>query len=545
MAAVAIPQSMAYAIIAGLPPVYGLYTSVISTIVASLLGCSRHMITGPTNATSLIFAATLVAYQGPLSELEAAFFYTALIGAMKLLFGFLRVGNLMHFISNSVIIGFMAGAGCLIAAGQLRAFFGIESVASGTPGGPFFGPVLGTLSQLAAIHWPTLAIAASVAAGQVFLARQFPALPSALLLMVGAGVVAAVLGLPDAGVRTLGDLGDIGRAIWDFQVPSVDWQGGATLLSGALAVAVIGSMEATAIGKSIAIHTGQRIDSNREFVAQGLANIVGSFFQNHVSSGSFARSAVNWRSGARTRWAGVMSGVVLAIALLLFGPMAEAIPLAALSGLLMVLAFSMINRRSIRLAWRAGPQSAFIMVLTFLCTLTLRVDLAIYAGVAASLAFFIRESSETRFTLLLREADGRFREVEEEEAGSLRGRIPIVNVIGSLCFGGFDDLMPMMKRIAAHRPRAVVLRLRRILTIDASTIGGLENLHQWLVKERQIPLIICGIDDDLYAQLDRAGLVEALGQKNFVRSGDLAFNSLEEALACADRNSPPPLKSTE
>lgn len=533
VAIIGIPQGMAYALIAGVPPVYGLYTSVASAIVGALMGSSRHLITGPTNASALIFAATLATAYSGAPPIHAVFFYTLIIGVVKLLFGVLRLGELVYYISDSVIIGFLAGAGLLILGNQLAPSIGVhppEEIAH-----DFVRRVVYTIGHFGDANLYALTIALCTAVAVYALSHWTPRIPAALLTTGGAALVVAISGLGEH-VETAGDLGSITRWMLPFQMVQPDFAMAPALLSSAVAVAVIGLMEVTAISKSIAVSSGQRIDSNREFVGQGMANIIGSFFQNYASSGSLTRSVLNYQSGAKSRLSGALSGVLIALAVALLGPFAAYIPIPALAGLLMVVAIQMIKVDQIHIALHTGWQSATIMVITFFATLFLRIDLAIYLGVVISLIFFIRESSHTRVTLLVPTREGRFREVslDETNAESLRGEVAILNIIGSLCFGALDDMLSDTKAVLAARPRAVVLRMRRIITIDASTIAGLQKLHGNL-EEAGIPFIICGVDDRLYRNLRNAGIVALVGSERIIRSNDLLFNSMEATLELADR----------
>lgn len=530
---VALPQSMAYAILAGAPPVFGLYTSVVSTIVGGLFGSSNHLITGPTNGTAIVFAATLSSRAGEVDYVYAMALYTFMIGLVKFGFGALRLGHLVKYVSDSVIIGFTAGAGILIVGNQLRSLLGVD--VEHTPGAALLPSVWNALSAIGTTNAPTVLVGLGTIALIVGLQRFDRRIPGALVACVLAGAVTWAFDLHGLGVRIAGDIGPIPRRLPPFSPVPFDLDLAQRLATGAIAVGFIGLMEATAISKSIAAWTGQRLDSNREFIAQGLANMSGAFFHNFAASGSLTRSALNYQSGARTRAAGVYSGFLVAIVVLVFGPLGEYIPIASLAGLLVVVAFQMVNRDRFRLAMRAGRESTIVLFVTFAAVLLVRLDIAIGLGVGVSLAFFIGRSAQARVTLLLREDDGGFREVPltTREHEHIEGRIAVINLIGALYFGALSEHRRDLERIVHAEPRAVVLRLRRVTNIDSSGLADLESLHAHL-DEHGIPMTVCGVDDRLLRTLERAGFIDRVGRQNVVASKDLVFNSIATSVERAE-----------
>jgi SulP family sulfate permease len=308
------------------------------------------------------------------------------------------------------------------------------------------------------------------------------------------------------------------------------------LLPGAIAVAVIGLMEATAIGRSIAATSGQRLDANREFVGQGVAGIASAFFQGYASSGSPSRTAVNYLGGARTRMAGVYGGLFVALAMLLFAPVAEAIPIPSLAGMLMVVAFQMIDRRRLRQAWRAGRESATILLVTLVATILLRIDVAIFIGVFTSLAFYIKRSSATEVSALVGGPRGKFREVplDSVPAEEVRGEPLLVNVVGPLYFGALDEHRPTILRLVDGGACAVVIRLRRVSALDSSAIEGFEHLHGDLAR-RSVPLVLCGVDEETSRVFERTRLMDRLGRDRVIPASDTLFDSFLETVRLARR----------
>lgn len=532
VAVIALPQSMAYAIIAGVPPVYGLYTAVVSAFLASLFGSSSHLITGPANASAFMFAATLQAYKGSMDPIHLMMLYTFMIGAVKLAFGIARFGGLVKYVSNSVIIGFLAGAGILIAGNQLSQFLGVPPSPAGAP---FTQRVVEALSRIGQANPYAVGIGVGTAGAVLFGRRIRGNFPAALTAFILSGLLVLVFDLGEKGVMTVGSIGTIPRTLPPFEWVRFDLDAVEQLLPGAVALAVIGLMEVTALSKAAAQYSGQRLDPSREFVAQGISNITGAFFHNFAASGSLARTLVNVQAGARTRMAGMFAALIVALVVLTVGPLGEYIPVASLAGLLLVVAGEMVSWKRLHKAVRAGRESTVVLLVTLVATLVLRIDYAIYLGVAFSLAFFIRGSSTTRLTVLQPTPDHRFREVPltTKRLHELKDQIAIVNVMGALYFSAVEQFFDPLRALFDVGPRAVVLRLRRTSSVDSSGIDALEQLHHELAQ-RGIPLILCGVDKRMRGILDRSGLTDQIGEERIMGSGDLMFDSMERTLALAE-----------
>jgi SulP family sulfate permease len=293
-------------------------------------------------------------------------------------------------------------------------------------------------------------------------------------------------------------------------------------------------MEATSISRAVAASTGQRLDPNREFMAQGLANVGGAFFSCFASSGSLTRTALNYQAGARTRAAGMISAATVAVVVLLLGPLGQYVPIPALAGLLIVAAWQMVNRERLVLAFRAGWESACVLVVTAAAVLLVRIDWAIYIGVGLSLAFFIKQSSALYVSILIPTEDDQFQDasLEEVDPERIHGRILVLNVVGAMYFGAMDEYRAAIERTFDANPRAVILRLRRVTNLDSSGLATLKDLHEQL-RDRGIPLVLCGVDRWLLRVLRHARLVRAIGEDRVLASGDLMFNSMRHALGLA------------
>ena len=304
---VEVPQAMAYAIVAGVPPQYGLYTSVIQGAVSALLSSSEHMTTGPTNTQSLLIASAVHRFASangdPALYLQLVFALTMLKGLFQLAFAAAQLGNMVRYVSRSVIAGLVSGAGLLILFGQLPAFLGITSHDdSGAPG--IISPILTIVHNMGEINPRTVVLGAAVVAVVLLVRRISKLLPGALFAVVLAALAVALLGWTQGQIRLIDPLP---RGFLHFQIPELSWARSEQLFGGALALAVIGMLETVAIAKSIAARSGDSISANQEFFAQGLTNFVSSFLQCIPGSGSFTRSALDYAAGAETRFAAVFN----------------------------------------------------------------------------------------------------------------------------------------------------------------------------------------------------------------------------------------------
>ncbi|UCF02801.1 MAG: SulP family inorganic anion transporter, partial [Deltaproteobacteria bacterium] len=392
VAVVAVPQCMAYALIAGLPVQYGLYAAIVPAIIGSLWGSSAQLITGPTTAISLVVFSTLIDLATPGSShyVELAFFLALLVGIVQILMGLARLGSLLNFVSHSVILGFTAGAAVLISFKQIPNLLGLHLEKSRS----FVESQLRIAQHLHETHLITLALGTLTIVVIVIIKKLRPSLPGTLIALVVVGGIVAFLGLDTKGVSVVGG---IPRTLPPFHLPQVSMGSYvANLAPGALAIAILGLMEAVSIAKSIAGQTHQRLDVNQEFVGQGLSNLAASLFSGYAGSGSFTRSAVNFRSGGKTPMSGVFSGIAVAVVILLAAPLASKLPVAGLAGVLMVVAYDMVQKEDIKRAVRCTRADGLVLIVTFLSTLFLHLEFAVYVGVLLSIGLHLAETAHPR-----------------------------------------------------------------------------------------------------------------------------------------------------
>lgn len=510
VAVVLLPQAIAYATIAELPPQIGIYAAVVSAIVAALWGSSNHLQTGPTNAASLLVLSTLVtvAVPGSYEYVMAAGLMAIMVGLARLLMGLARLGILVNFVSDSVVIGFTAGAGILISVNQIRNLLGLA-----VPSSPsLIDTSYATLTAISETNVPSLALGLITILVMIVVIRLKPQWPSALLGMLVASVLVAFFDLQTVGVSVLGELP---RSLPPFSLPPIgDIQLIGRISTGALAIAAIGLVEATSVSRSIAARSGQRLDSNQEFVGQGLANIAAGFFSGYTSSGSFTRSAVNYNSGGKTPLASVFSGLWILVALLLFAPLATYIPSAALAGVLIVTSYQMINRSEMKRIWHSSLGDSVIMIATLLGTLLLPLEFAVLAGMIVSFARYIAKTSMPSVYPVV--PDANFQHFIHEDKHEPCLQLGVITIGGSLYFGSAQHIEDTIRKNLERHPgqKYLLLRMNLVDHIDISGIHMLEAIAR-LYRQRKGDIYLI-VRQPVMEQMRVSGYLDYLGQDHFL-----------------------------
>ena len=479
-AVVVLPQGVAFAMIAGLPPVYGLYTAMVPPIVAALFGSSRHLISGPTTAISIVVFATVARFAEPGSErfIQMALTLTFLAGVYQLALGAARMGALVNFVSHSVVVGFTAGAAILIGTSQLKHFFGIQIPA----GESFLHTWQDLFLQIGEINPYVTAVAAATLAGGALLMVFKPRWPGMLLAMILGSVLAALLGDTARGIALVGELP--GR-LPPLSMPDLSFSSIKALGSGALAIAMLGLVEAVSIARSVALKSGQRIDGSQEFVGQGLANIVGSFFSCYASSGSFTRSGINYAAGAVTPLAAIFAAGALALIVLIVAPLAAHLPIAAMAGILLLVAWRLIDFHHIATIVRASRRETAVLATTFLATLFVELEFAIYVGVMLSLVMYLMRTARPGIVTRVPDPASPNRHLVTDPKLPECPQLKIVRVDGSLFFGAVDHVQGVLQSLLAQHPeqRHLLIVGNGINFID---VAGAEMLVQEAERRRKL-----------------------------------------------------------
>ncbi|MBE2221168.1 MAG: sulfate permease [Anaerolineae bacterium] len=519
VAVILLPQGIAFALIAELPPQMGLYAAIIGAIFGGLWGSSNQMHTGPANAISLLVYSTLSGLYavGSPEYIIAAGMMALMVGLFQLAMGLARLGILINFVSHSVIVGFATGAGILIAVKQLKALFGLDF-----PGDTIVNTVTGTIIHFPESHIQTAVIGLSTIIFVIVLKRINPKIPSALLAIVFSSIIVYIFQLDEAGVAVIGKLS--GQLPPITPLPIFNFKLIAELSQGALAIGAIGLVEAAAIARSISTQTGQRLESNQEFVGQGMANAACGIFSGFPVAGSFSRSAINFDAGARTPLASVFSAIFVLFAMLVIAPLARYIPTAALSGVLIVTAFNMINQEEIKRIWQGAPGDAAIMLLTLFGTLFLSLEFAVLLGILLSFALYVLRTSTPRVQAVV--PDSGFRHFVYDPSRNPCPQLLIIEILGDLYFGAVGYVEDTILNLLEQNPtqRFLMLRMHSVDHIDFSGIHMLENLVR-SYRDRGGDLFMVRVSYSVRKVMESTDFIEYLGEKNIL-SDDEAIRVL-------------------
>lgn len=456
-AIIVLPQGIAYAMIAGLPAEFGLYTAIIPAILASLFGSSHHLISGPTAALSVIVFTTVSQFAEPSTPLyiQLCFTLTLCAGVIQLLFGLLRFGAVVNFVSHSVVLGFTAGAAIVIGVSQLKHVLGLQYNSGETA----IENLLLLGSHVVHFNAKELSVGMVTILVCVLCKRIWPKLPHMLLATLAS--MAFALWMNQAGYPVL-MVSEVSSRSLSLSSPFAGLSHVEPMLGGIVAVAMLGLVEAISISRSVALKSRQSLDSNQEFVGQGFSNIVGSFFSCYVSSGSFTRSGVNYSSGAKTPLAAVFAALLLLVIMLLFAPYAAYIPIAGMGGLLLVVAWHLVDVHHITTIVKHDKKEAVVLVVTCLAALFLHLELSIYVGVGASLFFYLRKTSRPAIERLSHD------ELNLEQQDD----IAVIRINGSIFFGCVQYLHQEMQNVSAKH---LIILGRGINFIDHLGVQMLED----------------------------------------------------------------------
>jgi SulP family sulfate permease len=527
-AAIVLPQGVAFAIIAGLPPEYGLYTAMVTAIIAAWWGSSAIMVSGPTTAISAILFASLsnVVAPGSAAYISLALTMTFLVGVLQLGAGLARFGGLISFISHSVIVGFTAAAALLIAASQLGGALGIET----ERGGGVFERLIRLVEASNTINPTALLIAAVTLGALILLQRLDKRLPSYLFALGIGSVAALVLGAADQGIRFFAPLPSV---VPGFAMPDLSPGLLLDLLPAAAAIACVGLLEAISIGRSFALRRKERYDPNQEIVGQGLSNLSGSFFQAYAGSGSFTRSGLNAESGACTPMAAIFAAFMLLIMLFFIAPLVVYIPVPAMSGIILFVAWRLIDFKEVRHILTSRSETV-IFGATFLTGVLTELELSIVVGVIGSLTVFLYRSAHPFVAVGAPvEAAGErvFRSAERYGLQQCP-EISVNRVEGNIFFASVEEIERRLRSLDALEPtqKTRILGLKGVGKIDLSGADFVINeIRNSRARGGDFHLI--AVYPALVRSLDRLGVTKELGAAH-LHSGKR--QAIEEAVKSVD-----------
>lgn len=522
-----IPQGVAYAMIAGLPPVMGLYAAAIPAIVGALFRSSRHVVTGPTNALSLLVGSAVAAQaaNGGATPMAVGVTLAFLVGVFQFVAGVLRLDVVADYISQPVVRGYITGAAVLIAIGQLPNVTGTKGEE-----GHLGRVLLHWIMDLSHMHLLTLAFAIGTLLAILILRRVNPRAPSSAIVMICSIVISNMFHLHDLGLKLVRDLAPIPLGLPPFTTPHLTLL--AELTPSAIACAVLSLVESSSIARALATRSGQRLDLAVEFAGQGLANISAAFAGGYPVSGSLSRSALNQRAGSASRLSAMFCGLLMISILLFLGPLVGGTPVASLAGLLLVLANDLIDRDQIKLILRGAQADKVAFITTILGAWTLPLDRAIYLGVGISIVMFLRRARLLSVREMVIGEKGRFREIDpdSEEAIYLCPAIRILNLTGPLFFAVTGELENAVAPfLRDSHIRVLILRLRQAQDVDVTTATVLATTARQFASNGRA-LILLGVRPITQELIEHTRLVDQIGPENIFPVQVGWFTAMEAAL---------------
>lgn len=532
VALVLIPQSMAYAQLAGLPPYYGLYAAFLPGIVAALWGSSKQLATGPVAVVSLLTASALIPLVGGPETLSAeemvsryaplAVFMALLVGAFQFCLGFFRLGVVVNFLSHPVVLGFTNAAAIIIGLSQLNKLFGLSMQRSEH----FLNDIARVIMHIPHTHMVTFIMGVSAFAVMWSFKRYLPKVPGVLAAVVLSTVVSYFIGYEKMGGSVVGH---IPEGLPTFERPSLSlkmfWQ----LLPSAIVISLVGFMEAISIAKAMAAKTKDRIDPNQELIGQGLSNIIGSFSNSYPASGSFSRSAVNLNAGAVTGMSAVITGLVVLITLLFLTPLLYHLPNSVLAAVIMMAVLGLINFQSFKHAWRSHKHDGFAAVVTFIATLGFapHLDKGIMVGAGVALGLYLYRTMKPRVAILGRYHDGTFRDLAVHPELPTDERIIVMRFDGSLYFANvsyFED--EILGAVADHPDASYLLVIGDgINELDATGEEMLHNLVERM-EDSGVTMVFSGLKRQILRTMHRTGLYSLIGAQNVHATEEMALENI-------------------
>lgn len=531
VALVLVPQSMAYAQLAGLPPYYGLYASFLPVAVAAIFGSSRQLATGPVAVVSLMTASAL----GPMASVGSAEYFgyavtlALIVGMTQLILGLVRLGVMVAFLSHPVVIGFTNAAAIIIATSQLDKLFGVQ-VESAEHHYETVWMVLRAL--LESPHLPTVGIATLALLSMVLLRRFTPKLPGVLFVMTATILLAWWFDFEKNGGKVVGS---IPQGLPSFEVPQLSFAVLTQLLSVAFTIALIGFTEAISVAKAMAGSTRQRLDADQELIGQGLGNITASFFQGYAVSGSFSRTAVNFDSGAKTGFSSIVTALIMAAALLFLTPLLYHLPQPTLAAVIILAVGGLIRIKPLKSIWRTQQHDAIVALVTFLLTLLYapHLEKGILAGVMLSLGLYVYRTMRPHISILARHKDGAFRDAARYILQQCP-RIVIIRFEGPLFFANTSYFESrVLERVAAMpQLRFIIIDAVAINEIDATGEEMLHSLSRTLVSQ-SIEFLFVRVQAEVMDVLRRCGFANPDWEDHFLTTRnealDYAWNQLKRA----------------
>lgn len=526
-AVIVLPQGIAFATIAGLPPEYGLYTAMVTPIIAALFGSSRHLVSGPTTAISIVVFSAIShhAEPGTAEFVKLALTLTFLAGVYQLAFGLARLGTLVNFVSHTVVIGFTAGAAILIATSQMKHITSIPV----PKGESFLHTWVDLYVGLPELNLVVLSIALFTLLVAIISKKVMPKSPYLLVGMIAGSVLAYLLNDSSGSIKLVGE---IPTHLPPLSSPEFSMETIKTLASEAFAVALLGLIEAVSISRAVATKSNQRIDANQEFVGQGLSNIFGSFFSSYAGSGSFTRSGINYDAGAKTPLSAIFAAIMLMLIVLLIAPLTAYLPIAAMGGVILLVAYNLVDMHHIKQTLSFSKAESSILLTTFFATLFLELEFAIYLGVLLSLVLFLAKTSTPAIpTMSLVDASGTGKLINiNQRPVNQCPQLKIIRIDMSIYFGSINHIQKRISQIVENEGIYHILIVSS--GINFIDLAGAEALvaENNRLKRNNGGIYFVGLKSSVYEFAARASFIKNIGNDHFYDNKALAIHRIYQRL---------------
>jgi SulP family sulfate permease len=528
-AVIVLPQGVAFATIAGLPPEYGLYTAMVTPIIAALFGSSFHLVSGPTTAISIVIFTAVSHHANPGTPefISIALTMTFLAGVYQLAFGLARLGTLVNFVSHTVVIGFTAGAAILIATSQMKHISGIFV----PKGESFIHTWMDLFAGLSEINIYLIAIALVTLSFAILSKKLMPKSPNLLIGMVAGSVMAIYFQNFTNGIKLVGE---IPAHLPPLSLPDFSLSTIKVLAPEAFAIALLGLIEAVSISRAVATKSNQRINSNQEFIGQGMSNMVGSFFSSYAGSGSFTRSGINYEAGAKTPLSAIFAAVSLMGIVLLIAPLTTYLPIAAMGGVILLVAYNLIDFHHIKQVLSFSKSESGILLTTFFATLFLELEFAIYLGVILSLVLFLARTSTPKIpTLAMDELPDGTRKLINIEKKPLKScpQLKIIRIDMSIYFGSITHIQNRIAKIVDNEQiNHILIVASGINFIDLTGAETLVSENNRL-KQSGGGLYFVGLKASVYEFAARSCFIKQIGSNHFFDNKGKAISEIYNKLS--------------
>ncbi|MBU4431924.1 SulP family inorganic anion transporter, partial [Patescibacteria group bacterium] len=486
--------------------------------MAALWGSSAHLVSGPTTAISLVIFATVSPMAEPGSQEYISLILTIslLVGIIQLVMGWLKFGRLLNFISHTVVVGFTAGAAILIGSSQIKNFFGVKI----PQGSSFYETIHEFLLHLDKINPYIVAVSSLTLIIGLILKKKFPKIPYMIPAMLVGSFFGYYLtskyGFDTTAIKTVGALPSI---LPPFSFSLIKFGSIKELASPALAVTMLALVEAVAISKAIALKSGQQINGNQEIIGQGISNIVGSMFSAYPASGSFNRTGLNYESGAKTQFSSVYSAIFLSIIVLFVAPLAAYLPNAVMAAILFLVAYGLIDFHHIKNIIKANKSEASLLVITFLSTLFIELEFAIFVGVLLSIAIYLRNTAKPHVSCYVPDNNHPRRRMVASDELPKCPQLTLIKIDGSIFFGSTEHVEHSINRINEENPdhKIVLIVFSSVSTVDLAGFDMLSNIIKKYRKHDK-DVYFSNVSPYIMTEMQKSGLMEVIGDKHICHS---------------------------